>query len=256
MTPVPDPARILPGAEPFAAEGGPEGALVLHGFTGSPHSVRGLAEALAAAGFTVELPLLPGHGTAVDDLARSRWPDWSGAAEEAYQALAARVERVVLVGLSMGGCLATWLAARHPEVAGLVVVNPFIEPPAESYREIVRGLLDTGAVTVPGVGSDIAKPDTKELAYDETPLEAALSLFEGLDETVARLADVTCPVLVMTSPQDHVAPPAGSDRLAEGVSGPVERVTLARSYHVATLDWDADEIEARAVAFARKVTSG
>ena len=60
----------------------------------------------------------------------------------------------------------------------------------------------------------------------------------------------------MNSPQDHVVEPVNSDILAEGVSGPVERVTLERSYHVATLDYDKDLINEQAVAFARKVTSG
>ncbi len=53
----------IPGAEPWSAAGGPLGVLVLHGFTGNPQSMRSLAEAFAAAGYTVELPLLPGHGT-------------------------------------------------------------------------------------------------------------------------------------------------------------------------------------------------
>ena len=57
--------------------------LVLHGFTGSPQSMRPLAEAMAKAGFTVELPLLPGHGTSLDDMVPTRWADWSGAAEAA-----------------------------------------------------------------------------------------------------------------------------------------------------------------------------
>ena len=43
--------------------------------------------------------------------------------------------------------------------------------------------------------------------------------------------------------------------LASSVSGPVERVTLERSYHVATLDYDKDDIERRAVEFANKVTA-
>ena len=57
---------LLPGAEPWSAAGGPAGALCLHGFTGNPSSMRGLAEAFAAAGFSVELPRLPGHGTTVE----------------------------------------------------------------------------------------------------------------------------------------------------------------------------------------------
>src|SRR2546428_9012211 len=83
---------VLPGAEPFSAPGGPHGALVLHGFTGSPQSMRGLAKAFAAAGFAVELPLLPGHGTTIEDMATTGWDDWSGTAEAAYQELAARCD--------------------------------------------------------------------------------------------------------------------------------------------------------------------
>src|SRR5438067_3818811 len=111
---------VLPGAEPFSAPGGPHGALVLHGFTGSPQSMRGLATAFAEAGFTVELPRLPGHGTSLDDMLTTGWADWSGWAEQAYQDLAGRCERVVVAGLSMGGTLTAWLAANHPEVAGIV----------------------------------------------------------------------------------------------------------------------------------------
>ena len=93
---------VMPGADPFSALGGPQGALVLHGFTGNPQSMRGLAEALAGAGFTVELPRLPGHGTSVEDMATTSWEDWASAAEAAYLDLAARCERVVVTALSMG----------------------------------------------------------------------------------------------------------------------------------------------------------
>ena len=77
-------ASIIPGAEPYSATGDARGALVLHGFTGNPQSMRGLALALADAGFTVEMPLLPGHGTEIADMLPTRWEDWSDAAEAAY----------------------------------------------------------------------------------------------------------------------------------------------------------------------------
>ncbi|HTC85081.1 MAG TPA: alpha/beta fold hydrolase, partial [Candidatus Acidoferrum sp.] len=156
---------ILPGAEPFSAPGGPDGVLVVHGYTGSPGSLRQLAQAFAGAGFAVELPLLPGHGTAVEDLVPTRFEDWAGVAEAAYLDLAARSRRVVVAGLSMGGFLATWLYRRHPEIAGLIVVNPMIEPPAESFLDMMRGVLATGAVSIPGIGSDIADPASHELSY-------------------------------------------------------------------------------------------
>jgi carboxylesterase len=248
--------EILPGAEPFSASNGAHGVLVLHGFTGSPQSMRPLAEAFADAGFSVELPLLPGHGTSVEELVALRWPDWIGAAEAAYLDLAARCDRTVVAGLSMGGTLACSLAAAHPEIAGAVVVNPLIAPPAESFRHILTGALAAGVVSAPAIGSDIAKPGGTELAYDATPIEAALSLFDACAELVTRLGDIRCPLLIMQSRADHVVPPDSGEVLAAGAAGPVERVWLEQSYHVATLDFDQPEIEERAVAFAQKAVAG
>lgn len=250
------PKQLLEGAEPFSATGGPNGALVLHGFTGCPQSMRGLAQAFAGAGFTVELPLLPGHGSRVEDMVPTRWEDWSGAAELAYQELASRCDKVVVAGLSMGGTLTCWLAAHHPEIAGIAVVNPAVEPPAESFLDVFQGSLDAGLETIQGIGNDVCAPGVTELAYEMTPVAAGLSLFKAIGSLSSQLGEIRCPVLVFTSPQDHVVPPSNSDFLAERVTGPVERVTLENSYHVATLDHDKDEIETRAVEFARKVTAG
>ena len=246
---------VLPGAEPFSAPGGPHGALVLHGFTGSPQSMRGLAEAFAGAGLAVELPRLPGHGTAIEDMLETGWSDWSTEAERAYEELAGRCDKVVVGGLSMGGTLTLWLAERHPEIAGIVLVNPAAEPPAESFREMLHGILDSGNPTMPAVGNDIALPDVTELAYESTPVAPLLAMFGAVSEIAAGLPKIECPVLLMNSPQDHVVPPSSSDLVAERVSGPLERVTLERSYHVATLDYDKDDIERRAVEFATKVTA-
>ena len=246
---------ILAGAEPFSAAGGPHGALVLHGFTGSPQSMRGLAEAFASAGFATELPRLPGHGTAVEDMVETGWGDWSATAGRAYAELAARCDKVVVAGLSMGGTLTLWLAERHAEIAGIVLVNPAVEPPAESFRDMLRGIVESGTTVMPAIGGDIADPGQTELAYDGVPVPSLLSLCEAEDEVAAALGAIDCPVLLLNSPQDHVVPPASSDMVAARVSGPVERVTLERSYHVATLDYDRDDIERRAVEFAHKVTA-
>ncbi len=245
---------MLEGAEPFSAAGGPEGVLVLHGFTGNPQSMRPLAEAMADAGFTVELPLLPGHGTSIEDMVTTRWADWSAAAERAYEELAARCSAVVVAGLSMGGTLTLWLAERHPEIAGIVLVNPLAEPPGDDVRDMLTATLESGTELAPGIGSDIAKEGTVELAYAELPLAAVLSLFEAAEDVAVDLAQVGCPVLLLSSRQDHVVEPGSGDLVAGTVSGPVERVWLERSYHVATLDYDQDEIESRALAFARSVS--
>lgn len=229
------------------------GAVVLHGLTGHPRSVEGLARALEAAGVPCVVPLLPGHGTSVDDLEQRRWDEWVAAAESALgQAVG---DKVLAVGLSVGGSLACRLAADHPgRVAGVVAINPFIDPPAESFRGALRGMQATGFPRAPGIGGDMADTDAEEEpAYDELPLSAVLTLAEGLDDLLVRLPHIACPLLLFTSRADHVIPTVSSDMLAERVSGPVERVWLERSYHVATLDHDRPEIERRTVEFARRV---
>ena len=230
------------------------GVLVLHGFTGQPMSVAGLASAFSEAGFDVELPTLPGHGTVIEDMVPTRWADWVGEALAAYDRLAARVDRVLVAALSMGGALACRVAVdRQGGVAGLVLVNPAAEPPGEALFDILRLALEQGVEVTPGIGSDIARPGVTEAAYDGAPIAPALSMYEGIRELAPRLPEITCPVLLFNSPQDHVVPPSNSDYLASVVSGPVERVSCERSYHVATLDWDRDLIEERAVAFARRL---
>ena len=246
--------QIIPGAEPWEHVGTlPYGVLCLHGFTGNPNTMRGVGEAFASAGFSVELPRLPGHGTKVEDMMDTTWADWSGEAEAAYQRLAARSSRVVVAGLSMGGSLTLWLAARHPEITALVCINPLVKPLDDEIIEMVQGMIDEGDVNIPGIGSDIADPDAHETAYSGTPLPPLLSLAAGVRELAAELGAIAMPLLLMTSTQDHVVEPVNSDIVASSVSGPVERVALERSYHVATLDYDKELVFSLATAFAEKV---
>jgi carboxylesterase len=245
---------VMPGAEPFSAPGGPHGALVLHGFTGTPQSMRGLAKAFAAEGYAVELPRLPGHGTSVDDMATTTFADWSGAVEHAYNDLSGRSERIVVAGLSMGATLAAWLAVRHPEIAGLVVINGAFAPPEPDMRAGIEQLVAQGVARIAGPGNDVADPDQTELAYSEVSPPQLLSLLDELDTLQSELPQIRCPSLVITSDNDHVVPPGSSDHYAAHVGGPVERMRLVRSFHVATLDFERADIEAAAVSFAGRVT--
>ena len=120
---------------------------------------------------------------------------------------------------------------------------------------MLRGLLDAGTEVAPGVGSDIAKEGSAELAYAGSPIAAALSLFEGIDDVAAGLDRITCPVLLLSSRQDHVVPSSSGDLLVAKVAGPIERVWLERSYHVATLDYDAELVVARTVEFVARTCS-
>jgi carboxylesterase len=232
------------------------GVLCLHGFTGSPHTMKPVSDALADAGFDVSSPCLPGHGTVVDDMLDTTWADWSAAAEAAYADVRASHERTVLVGLSMGGTLCAWLASRHDDVAGAAFINPMVLPVDPTMQDMVREMVATGEVFAPRIGtgrSDIADPEAVENAYAETPLRPVLTLFEAVDRLQPALSSITCPIVIMTSPHDHVVDPAASDLLASKVSGPVERVTLPRSYHVATHDYDKQLVIDTVLDLVRRV---
>lgn len=237
-------------------QGGPAdadvGVLLVHGFTGNPASLLPLGEHLAAAGFRVDIPLLPGHGTTWQDMARTTWPQWYGEAERAYVALAATCRAVVVVGLSMGGSLALRLAERH-DVAGVVLVNPSVG--SRDPKMKLLPVLSRIVPSLPAIGDDIAKPGVSEHAYDRTPLRAAVSLMALWRDVTANLRQVTAPVLLFRSVTDHVVDPSSAVTILRSVSS-AERTEhlLQRSYHVATLDHDADEIATLTEAFIRRHT--
>ncbi|MEU6417183.1 alpha/beta hydrolase [Streptomyces spiralis] len=244
---------VLPGAEPFRHEGGEVGVLLCHGFTGSPQSLRSWAEYLAERGLTVSLPLLPGHGTRWEDMAITGWQDWYAEVDRELRALRERCAHVFVAGLSMGGALALRLAARHGDaVAGVVVVNPANKVHGLSAyalpvaRHLVR--------TTKGIASDIAKADSAELGYDRVPLHCAHSLRAFFRLVDGELPQVTQPLLLLRSPQDHVVPPADSARILSRVSSvDVTEVLLEHSYHVATLDNDADRIFGESFGFIGRI---
>jgi carboxylesterase len=241
MSPA-SPEEIQPGAEPFSHDGGPVGILVLHGFTGSPRSIRPWAEHLAEAGYTVSAPRLPGHGTTWQDLARTGWPDWYSAAEDAFTALTARCGQVFVTGLSMGACLALRLAEVHGgAVRGVVVVNPSLA--ADTKLFLLAPVLKHVVRSLPGIASDIAKPGMSEVGYDRVPVRAAATLPKLWSETTRHLGEVTQPVLVYRSAADHVVGPASMRVLRAGIAESQVTVReLPDSYHVATLDNDAGTI--------------
>lgn len=239
---------VLPGAEPIDLPGGPVGVLLSHGFTGTTQSMRPWAEHLHAAGLTVVAPRLPGHGTTVKDQNTTRWADWYAELERALDDLRGRCDTVFAMGLSMGGTLVLRLAEQHPDLAGIVVVNASLA--TERFDAKLLPLLARVVPSFPGVGNDIKKPGVTELAYPKMGLKAALSLQQAWPLVRRELPQITCPVLVYRSAEDHVVEPVSGRALLQGCAHAEERV-LANSYHVATLDNDAPEIFAGSMDFVR-----
>jgi carboxylesterase len=242
---------VLPGAEPFLHQGGRTGVLLCHGFTGSPQTLRPWAEFLAEAGLSVSLPRLPGHGTTWQEMARTRWEDWYAEVNRSFDELRAQTDETFVMGLSMGGCLALRLAElQGPAVAGLVLVNPSIT--ADTGLFAFLPVLKYLVRSVKGIASDIKKEGAAELGYTRVPLKAAATLPGLWRTTQAQLSDVSQPVLVYRSAVDHVVGPRSVKLLEEKIpAGQLEIRDCADSYHVATLDNDAQTIFAGSLDFVR-----
>src|SRR6266566_1479612 len=242
---------VMPGAEPFFHSGGSTGVLLCHGFTGSPASLRPWADHLAAAGLTVSLPRLPGHGPTWQDMAHTRWEDWFAEVDRAYEELREHADEIFLMGLSMGGCLALRMAElRGDGVAGLVLVNPSLA--ADTKLFLLAPVLKLVVPSLKGVGSDIKKEGASELSYDRVPVRAAATLPALWKVTQQQLGEVTQPVLVYLSTTDHVVGPASMRVLRAAL--PAAQLTVrdcADSYHVATLDNDAGKIFDGSLEFVR-----
>jgi carboxylesterase len=242
---------VMPGAEPYSHDGSSTGVLLCHGFTGSPHSLRGWAEYLADAGLSVSLPRLPGHGTTWREMARTRWEDWYAEVNRAYNELRGQADQIFVMGLSMGGCLALRLAeAQGSAISGLVLVNPSVT--ADTRLFALAPVLKLFVPSLKGITSDIKREGVTELGYDRIPVRAAATLPGLWRSTKERLSDITQPVLVYHSTEDHVVGAASLEVLRQAL--PPEQLTVRNcdnSFHVATLDNDAQAIFTGSLEFVR-----
>jgi carboxylesterase len=254
---------VLRGAEPWSAAGhgarGSTGLLLVHGFTGNPVSMRPLGEGLAAAGFTVEVIRLPGHGTHWRDMAKTRYTDWRHEVVRAADALRDRSAKLLLVGLSMGGTLVLDVACTQvANLAGVVAINPFIlarPDPLAKLAPLIERLIPVVPAKLAGLAeNDMAKPGQDEKAYPWVPIASANSLTRELPRIRQQLASLKLPALIAHSRQDHSVPPQNSRevlRLLEG--GDATELVLERSYHVATLDYDLELLIEKITDFADRV---
>lgn len=242
-------AVSTPEAAPWSRVGrgrrGRIGVIVVHGFTGNPIGTRPLGQHLAAEGYTVEVALLPGHGTSHQDMARTSYADWYGAVEHLAERQRGRCDAVVLIGHSMGGTIALDLASRRQElIDAVVVINPVVRPPAGLLARL-SGILQFVVPFVPRAlaglpTGDLVIDDVEEGAYALVSTRAARSLLVELDRVRAALLDVEAPLLVVRSLQDHTFDASNACEVLEGNgSRDLRELVCEHSYHLPHLDADA-----------------
>jgi carboxylesterase len=249
---------LLPGAEPWSAEGGPIGVVCLHNFTAHPGVMRAIGERLAGEGCTVDVPLLSGHGRSVHDIVPFRWSDFLKDATAALERVQARAEQVFLVGSGCGGMCAVKLASTQPGISGVAAISTPTGPfSAKRVASVERVVAAGGEIVTDGPGaSDINKSDGHNVPKEGTPARTFLSLHAAACEL--DLTGISCPVIGFYARGDRTLLDAWShgERLRAQARGPVELVELRNSGHIATVDYDARLIEDRVAGFIRRVASG
>lgn len=243
----------MEGAEPFFFQGNDVGVLVSHGYTGTPQSMRYYGEALHRAGYTVAGPLLRGHGTTPADMAKATARDWIQSLEEELDKLRQTCSNIFITGLSMGGTLSLYMAAAHPDIfKGVITINAALR--LETPAMAALAFDPRAPIMIPGIGSDVKDPDSKELAYLEVPVSSIKEAYALTSVTHDLTPKIKCPVLVITSRNDHVVSPANG-RVIPGLLtvNRVESLWLDNSYHVATIDHDKDLICEQACNFINSI---
>ena len=253
MTNAEPTAPLSIAARPDLTGGRRVGVLLSHGFTGSPASIRPWAEYVGERGYGVQVPRLPGHATTWQDLNTTTWDDWYGEITRVFDQLCLDHDAVVVGGLSMGAALALRVAADHPDrVAGVVLVNAAVATKRLDVK--LLPVLKHLVASRPGIGNDIKKPGGNEHCYDRTPLKATHSMMQAWKPLIEDLPKVTAPLLYFRSAVDHVVDDASQPIITSRVSSReiIER-PLPESFHVATLDNDAELIFEESAEFIARV---
>ena len=226
-------------SEPFFFEHGASACLLLHGFAGSPAEVRLLGEALAAQGFAVKAPLLPGHGTQPEDLRHTRWPQWVRAAEAELAELQQRYDRVHVVGFSMGGLVALYLAAHH-EVASVTTLACPIR--LADWRQI---LVPLAKYFMPYYPAKISNPEIAAQldSYDRFPTAAIHSLIRLARQVRKDLPRVRAPLFAVQGARDRWIAEESADYILEHAGSEVKhKVLLEGRNHLITLERGREEV--------------
>jgi carboxylesterase len=231
-----------------------KGVLLIHGFTGSPPEMRLIGDYLNGRGYTVSAPLLPGHGTTVEDMNRQSWRDWADHVEGAYQELLARCQRVFVGGLSMGSLLSLHLAASHPEVPGIVLYAPAakVDNRLLYLTPVMKYVMP---ITTKSGESDLGDPEAESLfwSYESYPVGAAHELLKLIYRVRRILPNVQCPALIFHAARDMHIKDEGARYVADSIgSREKELVVLHHSGHGLTVDQEWETVAEKTFDFFEK----
>lgn len=242
--------QFISQAEPFFFRGRDVGCLLIHGFTASPQEMLSLGQHLAEQGYTVHGPRLAHHGTTAEDMTRTHWHDWYYSVLDGYYLLRQQCTEVVVIGLSMGGSIALYLASAQPVTAVVTMEAPIhLTDWRVNYARAIARVYPF----IPKEGFD---PEQKLNArYAVQPVHAIAELRDMLTELRPRLATITAPALIIHSLADEMIPLSNFDTIYQEIgSTHKEKFILQHSGHLVTDDVEQAQLFARVSAFVEERT--
>jgi carboxylesterase len=247
------PEGVIVGAEPVTLAGTRRGAvLLLHGYNDSPQSLHFVATALNAHGWTVRVPLLPGHGRRLQDWAATGAAQWEAAARAELATLQRSHIEVAVGGLSMGGALAFILAAEQPSVRAVIGFAPYLHASLTvELMQIIAPVASLGAKYFSSGGAasvhDPAAGDAM-IAYRASTPRLAVELEKIVKLARTGLARVRQPVLVVQSREDNRIPATSAAAAFEMIGSHDKTMHWTTGNgHVVTVDYGHEAIEALVV---------
>lgn len=242
-------------------DGARPAVLALHGFGATTQEVLMVVDVAKELGLRALAPLLPGHGSSVHDLARTRYRDWRGAAERALLELTREGSPVIVAGSSMGSLLALDLAADHPgQVVGVAALAPAIRLnwPFPSLALALVTALRIPDFTLPKSGPDILDPEGRrtQVTYADQPAYAGNEVRLAGRRVERRLGSIHCPAFIAHGQHDHVCPVANARRVYARLGTAArdkELLILPRSFHIITRDVERGLLRTRLHAFVQRV---
>lgn len=233
----------MTGAEPIYHDGGDMGIIFFHGFTGSPYEGKDFTAYFAEKGYTIWVPLLPGHGTKPADLLKTKWEDWYSHAENCFLELKQNCKKIILAGQSMGGSLALCLAARYSVDAIITLAAAvFLKDWRLKLLPIAKKLLH---YQYKSRGPDISVKEIKKnnASYHKYPINSIEEFLKLLEYTKKNLELVKSPLLLFHSIKDHTVTYKNMDFIFNHVSSEIKKkISLQNSHHIISLDQEKTTI--------------
>jgi carboxylesterase len=236
--------------ESLFLKGGDQAVLFLHGFTSTTQALLPIGEKLNAAGYTVSMPLIPGHGTTPEDMAKHSYKDWVKFALDQWDELAKTYTNPAVIGFSMGGGLGVHITTHRP-----VPVYTALAPALflQDWRLIFLPIIKLFMPWKKSIGNDIKGKQFQEKSYSRFHLKNLEDLLKVMEIARGDLPNLKVPLLGIQSNEDHTIPPACLDYLMKHAASEIkEKHRLTNSYHVLTLDNEYVQVADWIISFLKQ----